>query len=141
MLKNKKDKRDFVGSIRINLDGEKTLFEIADASLYDGSFGFYRVREDRGWLMGFHSKKGLLKIIEEKMNKGNPNPKPDLKAKDSVRVHYKHDGIDYHKTILSTDPILNYEGIWVAPVFIYGLGLVYVNCEDMTLLRRVKRFA
>ena len=53
------DKRDFVGSIRINLDGEKTLFEIADASLYGASSGFYRVCKDRNWLTGFHSKKGL----------------------------------------------------------------------------------
>ena len=133
------NKRIFCGTIRISLGGEKTLFEIADASLYGSDSGHYRVRENRSWLTGFYSKKGLLRIIEEKMNKNTPAIQPDLKAKDVVRVQYKHDGIDYHKTILSTDPILNYEGVWVAPVFIYGLGLIYVGCDRMVLLRRIKK--
>ena len=132
-----KDKRNFDGSIRINLDGEKTLFEIANASLDGGDEEVYRVRKNRVWLDNLYSKLGLVQLIDMLLREA-PSQKPDLKNKDAVRVHYPFKGINYHQTFLSANPVLTYEGVWVAPLFIYKLGTVYVNCDKMTLIRRVQ---
>lgn len=130
------DKRVFCGSIRVKIDTKNYLFEFAHASLYGGDAGLFRVRVNRCWLPSFYSEAGLVKIIEKKLCNNQLSNKPDLRVKDAVSVRYEHDGIEFYNTTLLADPILNYEGIWVCPVFIFGFGVVYINCEQIEFLRR-----
>lgn len=99
-----------------------------------------------------HYKKGRLKSLSEKniliVNDFFNNIQeyldeqellkdmPAFREKDKVR--FKYQCSDYnHNGFLGAGPILNHKKEWVAPVFIYGIGSVYIQCNDMKLIRKL----
>lgn len=90
----------------------------------------------------FEDIKNALDIVTETDNSQHEQidfelpPMPPYRYKDKVRFKYEC-SVYNHDGFLSADPVLNYKKEWVAPIFIYDVGVVYIPCNDMQLLRKL----
>lgn len=97
----------------------------------------FRLEKNRLVIKGRHTPRDIIGIIEASFGYAPP-PRPDLQEKDCVRVKYETFDHSWHRTFLAADPILDHTGTWKVPVFIPLVGMKYVNCEDIILLRRMR---
>lgn len=133
MSNNTKNEIKIPSRISVCFDRKTDKFVISKTDEED----LFHVEKNRKVIKGKHTAREIISIIEKSFGYVPP-PKPDLQEKDCVRVKYETFEHDYHRTFVTADPILDHTGTWKVPVFIPLVGMKYVNCEDVKLLRRMR---
>ena len=128
---------DFLHYISVKNDKINTHLKLADAQEHGGEKGQYRVNQDRQWLKGFYTDEAILALIQSCMQGKEKPKKPDIKEKDAVSVFIEQGG-SYINEIgyVSAAPIQDITGNYMCPVRMYNTKTVYVNCNDIKLIRR-----
>lgn len=116
--------------ISVSFDNRTDKFVIGKRT--DGSL---KIEHNRKVMKNLHSIRDILNRIAESVG-NKPDEKPDFREKDRVKVLLEN-GL-YENTFVCAEPILNYEGKWVVPCFIYGMGTQYIESQHIKLVRRIQ---
>lgn len=135
------DKREFLGSFSVRIGTDRIRFEIADATLFGGPAGTFRVRIDRRWHDGdegrhlYLDRQGLsaLVVIAAMGSMPEPAEAPIIPRNARVSARIREDGnVRTTGGTVVAPPILAHDGRWVVPVMMYG-GTRYVPVSDLTI--------
>lgn len=135
------DKREFLGSFSVRIGTERVRFEIADAALFGGPAGTFRVRIGRCWHDGpdgrhlYLDRDGLADLVVQASLGSLPEPAaaPSIPRNARVSARIRENGnVRTTGGTVVAPPILAHDGRWMVPVMMYG-GTRYVPVEDLNI--------
>lgn len=145
MCPNSTDRRTFLASFSVRMGTKRVRFELADATLFGGAAGLFRVRIDRRWHDApddfggeplFLNRTALADLLANAAlgELPAPPPPPELahRQRVSVRIGFTPDGEPRTEgTWTCSPPILAHDGRWHIAVLLFGRGVVFVPCEEV----------
>ncbi len=136
------DKRSFCASFSVKVGTKRKKFELAEASLFGGEQGLFRVRIDRRWHNAhdgetlFLDRAGLAALIAEvalgPLSEPPPMPKMSSSMRVSIPIGCDEFGLIRREVTWTTSPpILASDGTWQIAVTRYGHGVVFIPCNEI----------
>jgi hypothetical protein len=142
-----KDKRDFIGSVSVRIEGTRRKLELSPAERYGGEEGLYRVRLGRRWIDTpegkplFFDRVRLADLIAAHVFAEAvavlPETAPDIPRNSRVSVKFWHRGDPHHEGVFtSSPPWRGFDGRFYIWCMTYTAGWIAAPVEDITVVRK-----
>ncbi|MFI3270778.1 MAG: hypothetical protein R3Y11_01570 [Pseudomonadota bacterium] len=142
MTNSTTDKRIFCASFSVKVGTKRVRFELADAVLFGGEQGLFRVRIDRRWhdtqegTPLFLDRIGLANLLANaalgSLSQCSPRPNMEYATRVSIPIGYDEFGLIRREVTWTTSPpILASDGTWQIAVTRYGHGVVFMPCNEI----------